>query len=137
MNILSAKLANQEGTAVVVTTDERGEVLMPLDQPHWLAADYTAWLQAGHLPSPYQVPAVDTIQLAEDHIGQYFSSPKQLMMKVWWDAIPHELLPRVTAVYQWVTATTGAALQGATTFQPAPFTFAQVAEECVPLLTQQ
>lgn len=135
MKILSAKIANQEGTAIIAATDERGEVLLPLDQPHWLTSTYEAWLTSGHLPTPYQAPAIDTIQLAEDHIGQYFSNSKQLMMKVWWDAIPHENLPRVAAIYQWVTLTTGAALQGATTFAPAPFTFAEVAEECVPQLT--
>jgi hypothetical protein len=133
MNILSAKYANAEGTIILAETDERGQVMVILDGEdvsNGVRPAYEAWLKAGHQPTPFEPIPVDPIELAEAHIGKYFSTPKLLQMKVWWDAIPHEGTPKLAATFAWTAQVTGSSLQGATEFALPPFPFAEVVAEC-------
>jgi hypothetical protein len=71
------------------------------------------------------------IDLAEQHIGDHFSTKRLLQMKVWWDALPHESTPKLAAVYGWTDAVTRAAMAGERSFPDAPHAFDDVAAECV------
>jgi len=138
MNILSAQFGNADGTAILVETDERGQVLLVLegeDFSNGVRAAYEQWLRAGHQPQAFIAQAQDPIELAEQHIGKFFSTPKLLQMKVWWDALPHEATPLLAATFAWTTQVTGSAVQGATAFAEPPYPFAAVAAECTSQLS--
>lgn len=139
MNILSAKTATLEGTIVLLETDEVGHVALDLEsgQPPEFLALYEEWLKSGHAPAPYQAPEVDPIEAAEAHIGRFFSSPKLIQLKVWWDMLPHDATPKLAAVFAWTAQVTGSAMQGATEFALPPFPFAEVAAECASQFANQ
>jgi hypothetical protein len=71
------------------------------------------------------------IDLAETHIGKFFSTPRLLQMKVWWDTFPHEVTPKLAATYQWTDTVTRSAIAGETEFPDPPHTFQSIAEEIV------
>jgi hypothetical protein len=71
------------------------------------------------------------IDLAEQHIGKHFSTPRLLQMKVWWDTFPHEATPKLAQTYGWADAVTRSAIGGSTEFPEPPFSFQDIAEEIV------
>jgi hypothetical protein len=73
------------------------------------------------------------IDLAEQHIGKHFSTPRLLQMKVWWDTFPHEVTHKLAATYQWTDTVTRSAIGGATEFPAPPFDFPEIAQEIVSL----
>lgn len=80
-------------------------------------------------------PELSPIEAAESHIARHFSTAKLLQMKVWWDAIPHGLTPMLGASYAWVAGVTAAAVGGVSVFDDPPFSFSQIAQECVAAMT--
>lgn len=90
-------------------------------------AEYEAWLQwvgeAAPAPSP--------LDQAEAHIGRYFSTPRLLQMKVWWDAFAHESTPKLASVYDWTNSITIAAAQGQTNFTAPPHSFEELVAEAM------
>jgi hypothetical protein len=80
-------------------------------------------------------PLPNPIDLAEQHIGKHFSTPRLLQMKVWWDTFPHEATPKLAATYGWTDTVTRAAIGGVTEFPDPPFTFAEIAQEIIQLGT--
>jgi hypothetical protein len=92
-------------------------------------AEHEAWLawlgDDAATPSP--------LDLAEAHVGRYFSTPRLLQMKVWWDTFPHEDTPKLAAVYLWTNGVTVAAAQGATEFLAPPHTFEELVAEAIAL----
>jgi len=79
----------------------------------------------------------DPIEAAEAHIGKNFSTAKLLKMKVWWDGIPHEVTPKLAAVFAWQDGVTLSAVSGATAFADPPFTFVEVAQEAAAVAAGQ
>jgi hypothetical protein len=73
----------------------------------------------------------DPIDAAEQHIGKFFSTPRLLQMKVWWDTFPHEVTPKLAQTYQWTDAVTRSAIAGGVEFSDPPHTFQAIAEEIV------
>lgn len=84
--ILSARIANAEGTAVVLRTSEVADVVISLRDTPEAWEDYQKWLQAGGIPSAYQpitrVRAVERVDL----VGQKLVE-KGVLTQVEWDAI--------------------------------------------------
>jgi hypothetical protein len=77
--------------------------------------------------------AKDPLAEAEKWIAKNFTIARLLQMKVWWDELPHENTPKLSAVYQWTNSVTGAAFGGVTNFDPPPHTFQELVAECVAL----
>lgn len=133
MTILSAKFGNAEETTVFLQTGEAGTVLIQTSGPDYSGGwrpVYEQWLEDGGTVSARD-PEVNAsaVDLAEQHIGSFFSTARLLQMKVWWDAFPHEATPKLVAVYQWADAVTRAAVGGTTGFGAPPYSFAEVAQE--------
>lgn len=68
MTILSARVGNPDGTAILLETAERGEVLLSLDGPSELADEYSAWLTSGKLPAPYAPPVFPAENINQDQL---------------------------------------------------------------------
>jgi hypothetical protein len=92
-------------------------------------AEHEAWL--AWLGDEAAAPTA--LDLAEAHVGRYFSTPRLLQMKVWWDALPHEDTPKLAAVYLWTNGVTVAAAGGATEFPAPPHTFEELVAEAIAL----
>lgn len=72
--------------------------------------------------------------LAEAHIAKYFSTPRLLQMKVWWDTFPQDDAPMLDAVYDWSSGVTIQAAQGQTNFSEPPHTFEELVAEAMFIL---
>jgi hypothetical protein len=92
-------------------------------------ADYQSWI--GWLGDP--APEPSPLDLAEAHVGRYFSVARLLQMKVWWDTFSHESTPKLAAVYQWTNGVTVAAAQGETEFPAPPHNFEELIAEAIAL----
>lgn len=130
MNIISAKFANPEETAVELNTEESGMVLIDPQQTGVLQETYQQWA-VDHETEPYSISVIDPIAQAEAWISKFFSVARLLQMKVWWDTFPHESLPKLGAILQWTSAITSSAIQGGTEFSNPPHTFEEIAQEAL------
>lgn len=79
-------------------------------------------------------PQVSPVELAEQHVSSYFSTPKLLQMKVWWDTFPHTSTPKLSAVYDWTNNITIQAAQGQTNFVAPSYTFDELLIEAISLV---
>lgn len=77
---------------------------------------------------------VNPLDAAEAHIAAFFSTPRLLQMKVWWDTFPPEDVPKLAAVFDWTTGITVQAAQGNTDFTAPPHTFDELLVEALPFL---
>ena len=121
---------------VFVYRDENGEITgsathaengekMSVDNP-----EYVAWLNKVYPPSPDQL-----YKAAEAWINKFFTASQLLQFKVWWDAYPHEATPKLGAISVWQTGVTKKAFEGSNEFDPAPYTFDEVANEVLSIPT--
>lgn len=80
MMIQSANYANPEGTAVILHTDEAGDVCVDLQYPAssgpW-AEVFTQWLADGNTPTPYAAPPNPDALRAEVY-GKFLTLPAQV-----------------------------------------------------------
>ena len=83
-----------------------------------------------------QVAPIDYISLAEAFVEKYFSTTRLLQCKVWFDLLPHTSTPKLLSLFQWTATVTGMAMQSSANFPVPPVTFFDVAQECVPQVTQ-
>jgi hypothetical protein len=81
-----------------------------------------------------QAAAPDALQMAETHVARFFSTVRLLQMKVWWDTFPHELTPKLAAVFAWSDGITRAAVAGENVFGDPPHTFVEVAQEATSIV---
>jgi hypothetical protein len=72
---------------------------------------------------------------AELFINNFYSPTRLLQMKTWWDEIPHQMTPKLSATYVWIENVTKFAITSENldqtnlqNFQP-PFTFVDVSQE--------
>jgi len=90
------------------------------------------------IPDVVLVPDPETIrtplQLAEQWVANSFSSYQLLQMKDWWDNIPHENVPKLSAVYSWIRNITQLAALNTTEFPNTPHPFEEIIGEVLPLL---
>lgn len=88
-------------------------------------------------PEPEPIPEVSltSLQKAEAWIASSFSIFQLLQMKDWWDTIPHENLPKLSAVYVWIRTVTQLAANTEEVFPPSPYTFEEVFAESIPQLS--
>ena len=135
MNILSATLASESGDAVLLETEEAGAVMLDYstEKDHsggWQEA-YAAWKELGNVPAPYVAPTPDPIAAAEDWVNKFFSSVQLLKMAMWVQqkSATNSVGPKLGACAAWEAGVESLAAQGQMTFEPAPFTFSQVANE--------
>ena len=135
MTILSAKLANENGDAVEVQTEESGVVMICLP-PHSdnIAGGqeaYELWLLDSNTPTPYVPLTPDPILAAEDWVSKFFSAVQLLKMAMWVQqkTQTNSVGPKLGAVYMWEESITVAAMQGSMEFPDSPYTFAEVAAE--------
>jgi len=133
--IISAKFGNAGKTAVILTTDPSGTVLVDLASPEDNSGGWRVVYQGWHgTTQDYTPTPIDPIEFAEAHIEKFFSTAKLLQMKVWLDLIPHESTPKLMSVFEWSATVTSLALSGSTELPVAPVIFLDVAQECIPLL---
>ena len=97
------------------------EAMSDVDHDQWLE-----WIKAGETPV-----VVDPLAAAESYVARYYSTPRLLQMKVWWDTFPHDDVPKLAAVYEWTNAITIQAAQGQTTFTEPPHTFEELVAEAM------
>jgi hypothetical protein len=102
---------------------------------------YLEWIAEGNTPLPPDQPAQEQIQknalaIAEQFINGQFSTTQLLQMKTWWDAIPHNATPKLSAVYQWIEDVTKKAITTTTSYElssikenSTPFTFIDLSQE--------
>lgn len=80
MTIQSANYANPDGTAVLLHTDEAGDVCVDLQYPAssgpW-AEVFTQWLADGNTPTPYVEP-FNPAALREELYGKFLTLPAQV-----------------------------------------------------------
>jgi hypothetical protein len=124
----SAKYQFDSGTVtktVVFTKPENAEETPDFEQ---LAnEEYEKWASwIGEQPQEK-----NPIELAEDHIGKYFSTPRLLQMKVWFDTLSRETTPKLSAVYNWTNNITIQASKGQTSFDAPPHLFEELLEEAI------
>lgn len=77
---------------------------------------------------------LDPLAEAERFVASSFSSLQLLQMKTWKDELADEDTPKLLATYNWTSQVVQAAAAGQTEFPAAPHTFAEIIEECAPLL---
>ena len=77
---------------------------------------------------------LDPLQEAERFVVSHFSSLQLLQMKAWKDDLAEQNTPKLSATYSWTTNIVRDAAFGQTQFAPPPYTFAEIIEECAPLL---
>jgi hypothetical protein len=72
---------------------------------------------------------------AELFINNFYSPTRLLQMKTWWDEIPHQFTPKLSATYTWIEQVTKFVITSEVfdetnlqNFQP-PFTFVDVSQE--------
>ena len=82
-------------------------------------------------PSAWEAANENPLDLAEAHIKEFFSTARLLQIKVWMDAIPREATPKLNTTLQWEDGVTRQAITGDTNFSSAPFTFQEIAQECL------
>jgi len=133
MTILSATYGNEINTSVILEVAGSGPVALDLNNPsHEWYSTYQAW--EGET-SPFVAPQVDPIAAAEQFIESHFSTARLLQMKVWWDAIPHDVTPKLAATFGWSDSVTRSAVGGNTTFENPPYGFAEIATEAITATT--
>jgi len=93
-----------------------------------LTPEEIAEIQSRPQPQPAPVNALDA---AEAHIAAHYSTPRLLQMKVWWDTFPHDDVPKLAAVYDWLNGITIQAAQGQTAFAAPPHTFEELVAEAM------
>jgi hypothetical protein len=118
MNVFVFK--NAEGKIVGTTTDPKSGIPISVDSP-----EYQAYLAEINKPQPPPSP----FEAAEQWINNFFTASQLLQFKVWWDAYPHDLTPKLGAISVWQTGVTKDAYDGKTDFAPAPYNFNEVANE--------
>ena len=74
---------------------------------------------------------------AERYISGYFTNMQLLQMKNWWDTIPHDYTPKLSAAYIWTDDVSKTALSGGNIFPLPPFVFTDIAVEINSLLFPQ
>jgi hypothetical protein len=137
--IISAQYCNENETAVIVETPNRGFVAIQLntdDPDNELKQEYLEW-EKNNTPTPYQPPEGISLNLAESHIASYFTTARLLQMKVWWDLLPRDQTPILNAVYNWISDVTIQAVEGKKVFDNPPNTFDEVIKEIIPLIGTQ
>lgn len=77
---------------------------------------------------------LDPLSEAERFVAARFSSLQLLQMKTWKDELVGESTPKLTATYNWTSDIVKTAASGNTQFSESPHTFAEIIEECAPLL---
>jgi hypothetical protein len=77
---------------------------------------------------------INPITEAEKIVGQNFTTLQLLQMKIWWDEIPHDSVPKLKSVNDWVSSITKSAIQGNTEFTNPPHSFQEILEECAQFL---
>ncbi len=72
---------------------------------------------------------------AELFINNFYSPTRLLQMKTWWDEIPHQFTPKLSATYTWIEQVTKFVITSEVfdetnlqNFQP-PFTFVDISQE--------
>ncbi len=66
---------------------------------------------------------------AENFIARYFSIAQLLQMKVWLDNFPHEKIPKLKSVYEWINGVTLTAVNSSADFNEPPHPFKELASE--------
>jgi len=117
---------DSDGNIVGTTTDPNTGVAIAVDSP-----EYQAYLAEISKPAPPPPP----FQAAEAWINKFFTASQLLQFKVWWDAYPHEATPKLGAISVWQTGVTKKAFEGSNEFDPAPYTFDEVANEVLSIPT--
>ena len=77
---------------------------------------------------------LDPLQEVERFVVSHFSSLQLLQMKAWKDELAEQNTPKLSSTYNWTTNIVREAASGQTQFAPPPHTFAEIIEECAPLL---
>jgi hypothetical protein len=140
MTIISAKFANPEETCVALKTGEAGEVIIQLpplsDISGGWQPEYIRWSQHGGHTSPYvesfPVESAETFAASQGY--GIFALLDLLDMERKLDASQIPMPPKATAVRAWVDSVR-LAFATSQQPQPAPFTYSEVAQEVLVLLT--
>ncbi len=130
MNIIFAKFANAEESAVVLTTQESGQVLVSLageDNTSGWRAVYQAW--PGGTSAYVEPPGPSAIDQAKVFVARHFDGLELLTMKDWRDSMAAEDTPKLQACYGWVQEVIAAAAAGETSFASPPNSFGEVLAE--------
>ena len=77
---------------------------------------------------------LDPLREAERFVSSYFSPLQLLQMKVWKDELTEENTPKLSSTFIWTTNIVQEAAAGQVQFAQPPHTFAEIIEECAPLL---
>ncbi len=86
-------------------------------------------------PPPEVVMSPTPVKFIEDHIVKYYTPMQQTMMKIWWDALPHESTPKLSSIYAWLMELTIlAASEQFNNFSAPPFSIDEVYTECTNII---